>query len=103
MPYRVVFSPEARDDLLNIYLYISERAGEPRAMAYIRRIEAYCRGFETFPERGARRDNLMPSLRVVGFERRVPLAFHVDTDKVTFDRILYGGQDLPAVFGEGAP
>jgi len=30
------------------------------------------------------RDDLLPGLRIVGFERRVTLAFHVDADRVTF-------------------
>lgn len=100
MPHRVVFSPEARDDLTELYVYIAERAGERRAMNYIGRLEAYCRSFETFPERGSRRDDLVPGLRITGFERRVTLAFHLDPDTVTFGRILYGGRDLQAVFGD---
>ena len=92
--YRVVFSPEARDDLTQLYLFIAERAGDGRAMAYIERIETYCRGFSTFPERGTKRDDLLSGLRLIGFERRVTLAFHVDNTTVTFDRILYSGRDL---------
>jgi toxin ParE1/3/4 len=60
----------------------------------VERIEAYCLGFADFPERGTRRDDLMPGLRVIGFERRVTIAFHVDARTVTVDRILYGGRDL---------
>jgi hypothetical protein len=33
-------------------------------------------------------------LRVVGFERRVAIAFHIGSGTVTVDRILYGGRDL---------
>ena len=98
MPHKVVFSPKARDDLVQLYLYIAERAGDPRAIAYIERIEACCRGFATLPERGTRRDDLLPGLRIVGFERRVTLAFHVDAQTVAFDRILYGGRDLGEMF-----
>ena len=43
-------------------------------MAYIERIEAHCRGFADFPERGTRRDDLLPGLRITGFERRVTIA-----------------------------
>jgi toxin ParE1/3/4 len=101
VPHRVVFSPGASDDLRNLYLYIDENSGEIRALAYLERIESYCRGFATFPERGQRRDDLLPGLRVIGFERRITLAFHIDTDAVVFDRILYGGRDLQAVFLDG--
>ncbi|MTJ83970.1 MAG: type II toxin-antitoxin system RelE/ParE family toxin [Telmatospirillum sp.] len=94
MIYKVVFSPEAENDLLELYLYIAERTGSAHAVAYIERLERYCKSFEEFPERGTSRDDLFPGLRVVGFERRVSIAFHVNADTVTFDRLLYGGRDL---------
>jgi toxin ParE1/3/4 len=92
--HRVVFSPEAENDLLQLYLYIAEQSGDGRALDYIERLERYCHGFAEFPERGASRDDLFPGLRVVGFERRVSIAFHITADTVTFDRILYGGRDM---------
>ena len=94
MAHKVVFAPEARDDLLSLYLFIAERDGDSRALSYVERIEAFCRSFSDFPERGTRRDDLLPGLRIVGFERRVTIAFHVGSDTVTFDRILYGGREL---------
>jgi len=98
VPHKVVFAPEAEDDLLQLYHFISEFAGDDRAMAYIEQVEKYCRGFENFPERGRKRDDLFPGLRVVGFKRRITIAFHISPDTVTFDRILYGGRDLDAEF-----
>jgi toxin ParE1/3/4 len=98
--YRVVFAPEAENDLLQLYLYIAEHSGDVRALAYVERQERYCQGFADFPERGTSRDDLFPGLRVVGFERRVSIAFHVTTDTVTFDRILYGGRDLNSLADE---
>ena len=94
MAYEVVFAPEERDDLLKLYDYIAARSGPARARAYVDRILAYCLGFETFPERGTRRDDLRPGLRVVGFGRRVTIAFHISDGTVTIDRVLYAGRDL---------
>lgn len=99
MTHRVVFTPEARDDLCALYAFIADRAGEARALAYITRIRDYCDGFATFPMRGTARDDLLPGLRIIGFERSVTIAFHLDSDTVTFDRILYGGRDLEAALG----
>lgn len=96
----VLFAPEAREDLRRLYLHIAEASGEDRALAYLGRIEAFCLGFADFPERGTRRDDLSPGLRVVGFRRRVTLAFTVDANAVVFLRILYGGRDLQAAFDE---
>jgi toxin ParE1/3/4 len=94
----VVFAPEARDDLLQLYDYIATRSGAGRARAYAERILSYCLGFENLPERGTRRDDLRPGLRVVGFPRRVTIAFHITEDRVTIDRVLYGGRDLATAF-----
>src|SRR5436190_768425 len=55
----------------------------------------------TFPERGARRDDLRPGLRVVGVARRVTIAFHISDNVVTIDRVLYGGRDLSTALRGG--
>lgn len=102
MTHKVLFAPEAQNDLKELYLYIAERAGERRAMAYIERIEAYCLGFADFPERGNRRDDVFPGLRIIGFEGRITLAFLVGADTVSFLRILYGGRDLGTLAGDGS-
>jgi toxin ParE1/3/4 len=90
---RVVFSPEAAADLFNIYDYIAKHSGPARAIGYIDRIESHCSGFRFSAERGTKRDDLCPGLRVAGFERRITIAFHVDATVVVIDRILYGGRD----------
>lgn len=97
MTSRLAFAPQARDDLRAIYLYIAEAAGADRAIGYIQRIEAFCRGLCDFPQRSARRDDLAAGLRVIGFERRASIAFHIGPGLVTIDRILYGGRDLNAL------
>jgi toxin ParE1/3/4 len=98
MKRRVVFSPEAQEDLFSLYSYIVEQSGHARAIGYINRIEIYCLGFELAGERGTRRDDLRAGLRIVGFERRVTIAFHVDEAAVTIDRIFYAGRDVERIF-----
>ena len=99
MSREVVFAPEARDDILELYDYIAGQAGAARARAYTDRIVSYCLGFTTFPECERRRDDLRPGLRVIGFGRRVTIAFHVTSDRITIDRVLYGGRDLTRALG----
>ncbi len=101
MPHRVVFAPEARDDLIALYLYVADQSGDARAMAYVERIEAFCARFDLFPERGTRRDDLFAGLRLIGFEGRVAIAFLVEGDRVTIFRVLYGGRDIEGLTGEG--
>lgn len=92
----VVFAPEARDDLIALYNWISTRAGPMTALAYIERLEATCLGFSTASERGQRRDDIREGLRITGFEKRVTIAFTVDNTSVTILRLFYGGQDWEA-------
>lgn len=89
---KVVFSPEARDDLFELYRYIFERGAPIAALAYIERLEGRCMALADFPEQGLRRDDIRPGLRLVGFERRTEIAFHVTPSAVIIDRILHGGR-----------
>jgi len=79
--------------------YVAENSGPARAIGYIDRIESYCLGFDLMAQRGHRRDDIRRGLRIVGFERRVTIAFHVQTRTVTIDRILYGGRQVEDAFG----
>lgn len=98
MEYEIVFAPDSRDDLPQFYRLIAKRFWTARAQAYTVRIVSYCLGFATFPERGIQRDDLRPGLRIIGFRRRVTIAFHVMGGRVTIDRVLYGGRDLSKAF-----
>ena len=68
MTYTVDISVAAKADLFAIYDYIAERAGAEIALRFIERIEAYCLGFATMPERGTRRADLRLGLRTVGIQ-----------------------------------
>lgn len=94
----VEFTPEAQWDLRALYDWIADNSGPETALGYIERLERYCRGMELAAERGQRRDDIRPGMRVVGFERRVAIAFSVSDAQVVILRLLYGGQDWPASF-----
>ena len=91
--YEVVLSPEAQADLLDLYDWVAEQASPIVALRYIERIEDHLKGYAHAPERGHRRDDLRPGLRVAGFERRVTIAFMVEEDRTTILRLAYGGRD----------
>lgn len=95
--FEVVLSPEARADLLDLYEWVAEQASPILAMRYVERIEDHLKGYAHAPERGHRRDDLRPGLRVAGFERRVTIAFMVVEDRVTILRLAYGGRNLEAL------
>jgi toxin ParE1/3/4 len=89
----VVFSPEARRDLLDLYQTIAGAASPTVALAYIERIEGFCLRFDLASERGQRRDDIRPGLRVTGFERRIAVAFTVGDGEVTILRLFSGGRN----------
>jgi toxin ParE1/3/4 len=102
MAYRVVFRPAAERDLDNLYRHIRDQRGDPGvAIVYIRRIRDCCESLRDFPERGVKRDDIRPGLRILGFERRVAIAFVVDGDSLRIGRIFYGGRDYEALLSKG--
>jgi toxin ParE1/3/4 len=62
------------------------------------RIVTFCQGLTTFPLRGTRRDDLLPGLRVIGFERRASIAFVAMDSAILVEGIFYAGWDFEAIF-----
>lgn len=94
MRYELIFSPEAREDLDGIFNYIRQSASDAVAARYIERIDAYCQSLGDFPVRGSRRDDLLPGMRLVAFDRRLSIGFQIVDRSVVFLRFLYGGRQF---------
>ena len=95
---RVIFTPRAERHLDALHDYITTKANEGLADAYVARIVAFCMGFATFPSRGQARDDLLPGLRTTGFERRATIAFVVTKEVVLIEGVFYGGRNFEANF-----
>ena len=93
MTFRVVFSPEAEDQLADLYRYIAGAASPGIAERYVNAIISYCETLETVPLRGAQRDDIRPGLRITNYKGRTVIAFAVDTQQVSIIAVFYGGQD----------
>jgi toxin ParE1/3/4 len=93
MPYPVVFTPEAEEQLAALYRYIAIAASPEIALRYAGAIVTYCEGLQTFPHRGTRRDDIRPGLRITNYKGRTVIAFDVDAERVTIIGMFYGGQD----------
>ncbi|WP_120632608.1 type II toxin-antitoxin system RelE/ParE family toxin [Ruegeria sp. EL01] len=89
----VVFSPEAGTDLAELYDWIADAASPKVAIGYLERVEAFCKRLSIGSERGHLRSDIRPGLRIIGFERRLTIAFTVGTDRVTILRIFAGGRN----------
>lgn len=92
--YKVEFLRPAEEDLLALYESIATEAGIAVAGSYVERIEAACLSLQTSPLRGASREDVLPGLRTIGFERRATIVFRVRGSRVSIVRILYGGRDF---------
>ena len=93
MIYRVVFSPKAEEQLVQLYRYIATAASQDIAANYTEAIVSYCESLRIFPHRGIKRDDVRPGLRITHYRKRTVIAFEVDADKVSVIGVFYGGQD----------
>ena len=98
---KVIFTPEAADALAKLQGYIEEAASKSVARRYVGEVVKFCEGLGQFaPERGSRRDDLRPGLRITNYKRRVVVAFAVELDAVAIIGVFAGGQDYETILGE---
>lgn len=89
----VKISDHAEADLVSLYHFSARRSGDARAFAFIERIYTHLESYRFSAARGSLRDDVRPGLRVVGFEKRVSIAFVVENGEVIILHIFYGGQN----------
>lgn len=93
MKFRVVFSPEAEEQLADLYRHIALVASPVIAERYVNAIITCCETLETYPLRGTPRDDLRPGLRITNYKGRTLIAFDVNAQQVSIIGLFYGGQD----------
>jgi plasmid stabilization system protein ParE len=93
MTHRVVFSPEALEQLAGLFRYIAEAASPDIAARYTEAIVSHCESLRTFPLCGTKRDDVRPGLRITHYRKRAVIAYDVDAEVVSILGIFYGGQD----------
>jgi plasmid stabilization system protein ParE len=100
MAYRIVFTPEARDELDQLYAYIAAAADVDIASRFVDGIIDHIATLKEFPKRGTPRDDLRPGLRTLAWRRRVTIAFMVEERDVVVFGIFYGGRDFESLLRE---
>jgi toxin ParE1/3/4 len=96
MIYKIDYTQEARDHILDIYNYIREVASGAIAERYVSSIAGYCESLNLLPERATKRDDLQPGIRITHYKKRCVIAFKVFDDVVVILGVFYGGQDYEA-------
>lgn len=89
----VGLAPQAEDDLALLYDWIAESASPSVALAYTDKLKAFLQNLDIGSERGTPRDDIQLGLRILGFRRRVTIAFTVTNDRVIILRLFYRGRD----------
>lgn len=97
MNYRVIFSPEAQEQLVELFHYVAEAASSDIAARYTEAIVSYCESLCTFPLRGTSRDDVRHGLRITNYKKRAVIAFDVEADVVSIIGVFYGGQDYETI------
>jgi plasmid stabilization system protein ParE len=101
MSHRVVFSPEALEQLVALFQYIAQASSPDVANGYTEAIVTYCESLATFPLRGTKRDDVRHGLRITHYKKRTVIAFAVDDAQVAIIGIFYGGQDYETILDDG--
>ncbi|NJK63628.1 MAG: type II toxin-antitoxin system RelE/ParE family toxin [Synechococcaceae cyanobacterium SM2_3_1] len=100
--YDVSLTPDAVQDLMDIYLWIAEKSGLPEvALSYIESLRRQCQTLETAPYRGRLREDIRPDLRIVPLADNAVAAFQIDetAQSVLILNIFYGGRDYETLMG----
>jgi toxin ParE1/3/4 len=97
MPYSVVFTPEAEEQLIALYRYFEAEAAAAIAQSYTSAIVDYCEALGDFPYRAVSRDDIRPGLRVTNYKGRVVIAYEVEAQTVSIIGLFYGGRDFESL------
>ena len=100
MSCRVVFSPQAQEQLIELFHYIAKEVSPATTGRYTDAIVSYCEDLCISPQRGTKRDDVRPGLRITNYKKRTVIAFDVTDGTVSIIGIFYGGRDYESLLGD---
>ncbi len=94
---KIVLSPEAIEDLAEIWLYIAQDS-PARADGFLDQLHSICtEKLAAFLEIGTRRDYLNNEVSAFPYKRYM-IYYRFNVNRVEIIRILHGSRDLPTIF-----
>ena len=93
MTPHVVFTPEAEEQLDELYRYIAEAAYPETAERYVDALITFCEELDLYPMRGGARDDIRPGLRTISYRKRTVIAFATIGDTLAILGVFHGGRD----------
>lgn len=97
MTYDAQLSALAIEDLIALHQWLGVEADIPAVDGYLARIEERIAAMADFPNRGSSRDDLVAGLRTLTFESRLLIAYKVDREVVTVQRVINAFRDLAPI------
>jgi toxin ParE1/3/4 len=93
----VNLSPEADEDLIEIWGYLAREASERVADRQLQQIDATCARLKAWPYSGRKRDDLLAGMRSVPIRPYV-LFYRIHGDAVEIVRVLHGRRNIASIF-----
>jgi toxin ParE1/3/4 len=90
----------ARDDLRDIYRWLSQAADLDTAERFVSSIIDKGERLSWLPARGSPRPDLAPNMHSIVWRRRVTIAYRIDRDRVQIIDIRYAGRDWPGLLAD---
>jgi toxin ParE1/3/4 len=94
MSYRIVYLPDAVADLDKLYSDITLAADAKTADDFFEGVIAFIRALEPFPARGTVSESRIPGLRIIGYRRRISVAFSILGDDIVILGVFRRGQNI---------
>lgn len=94
-----IWSPEARDDIDQLWDYYARVAGQATADKIIREIAKVVQAIEDFPAAGRARDEIRAGLRSLTAAPQI-VFYRLKNDRPEIVRVLDGRQDIEEIFSD---
>ena len=98
----VVWSPEALNDVDQLWDYYASVAGRATADRILREIAKVVATIDEFPLAGRSRDELRPGMRSLSAAIHV-VFYRLKNERPQIIRVLDGRQDIGEIFADGEP
>jgi toxin ParE1/3/4 len=98
----ILWSPEAEEDLFEIWTYVAREASDAIADSQLRTIHKACGTIEAWPGAGRTRQELSPGIRSFAVSPHV-IFYEVAAEQIAIVRILHGRRDADVIFAEAFP
>jgi toxin ParE1/3/4 len=93
----VLWSPEAEEDMLEIWSYVAHEASPAFADRQLREIYERCATLESWPNAGRPRDELRTGIRSFPMASYV-IFYEIAEKNIWIVRVLHGNRDIETIF-----